>query len=281
MNNKLSIIIVNRNTKQHLENCLNSIFQHLNNIEFEVYVVDNASGDGSADMVLQKFPRAVLICSEENIGFSRANNLAIEKTFSKYILLLNPDTLIIDDSIEKMIDYMDNNPPVGVLGPKLLNADLSLQKSTNDFPAIRNLIKNQIIGRVSFMQKLMPNISMEHWSYDYIRTVDCVTGACMMIRREVVDSIGGLDQNIFMYLEDVDYCLRAKKAGFNTIFYPEAKVIHLLGRTIDGDADGILKRDKMKNASREYFYNKHYGKLVKSLFDFVVFPYKLLKRRKY
>ncbi|WP_066022582.1 MULTISPECIES: glycosyltransferase family 2 protein [Clostridium] len=274
----ISIIIVNYNTKELLRNCLNSIKSTVNDIEYEVIVTDNNSKDGSTVMLKQEFPWVKLIESKINGGFAYANNLAIKKSSGKYIFLLNSDTVLLRDVIKKMVTYMDENNDVGLLGPKLLNPDMTHQTSVSGFPTFKrevyHIYKLKNILKVPMLKKLMIAISGKIGSKDveqYMmnfkevnepREVQVLVGAALLIRRDVIDKIGMLDERYFMYYEEIDFCYQANKAGFKAVYYPYGEIIHYIGQSSDKIKD-ITFYERYKSMIK--YFNKNYGKLKEIL----------------
>jgi hypothetical protein len=252
----LSIIIVNWKVKDLVEKCLQSIFEQTKDISFEVFVVDNNSGDGSAEMVREKFPQVDLTVSTENLGFAKGNNLAIKKSRGRYILLLNPDTEILDNALEKMVRFMDTHSECGISGCKLLNPDLSLQPSVRAFPdLISQLFILLKIHHLLPHSKTMYKYLVQNFDYEKMQEVDQVMGAFMMIRREVINKIGLLDEKFWIWFEEVDFCKRAKAAGFKILYTPEVKIIHHFGQSFK-QAMG-LRKQKDFNRSLSYYFQKH------------------------
>lgn len=252
----LSIIIVNWKVKDLLEKCLRSIFEQTKNIGFEIFVVDNASGDGSVEMVREKFPQVDLTASTENLGFAKGNNLAAKKANGKYVLLLNPDTEILDNALEKMVKFMNNHPECGIAGCKLLNPDLSLQPSVRSFPTFASQVF--ILLKLHHLfphSKAMYHYLMQDFDYEKTQEVDQVMGAFFMIRREVIEKIGLLDENFWIWFEEVDYCKRAKNAGWKILYTPEAKIIHHYGQSFKQVLN--VKKQKDFNKSLSYYFKKH------------------------
>jgi hypothetical protein len=252
----LSIIIVNWKVKDLLEKCLRSVFDQTKNISFEVFVVDNNSGDGSVEMVREKFPQVDLTASAENLGFAKGNNLAIKKSRGKYILLLNPDTEILENALEKMVRFMDAHPECGIAGCKLLNPDLSLQPSVRAFPDLASQVF--ILLKIHHLfphSKAMYKYLVQNFDYEKTQEVDQVMGAFMMIRREVIEKIGLMDETFWLWYEEVDFCKRAKDAGFKILYTPEAKIIHFFGQSFK-QAMGV-KKQKDFNRSLSYYFKKH------------------------
>ena len=266
MNNPpiLSIIIVNWNTKLHLKWCLHYVFKRTRGIDFEVLVVDNGSSDGSIAMVENNFPGVKLIGNKQNLGFAKANNQAIKKAAGKYILLLNSDTKITEQSLVKMVEYLDNNSQVGILGCKLLNPDGSLQPSCRRFPTLLS----QIIILLK-LHNYFPNIKtikdyyMLDWPHDKIKKVDQVMGACFMVRQEVFTDIGLLDDKYFIWFEEVDFCRRAMEAGWKTHFIPGAQVFHEKG----------VSFKKLLSPKKQIWFNNsvlRYFKKHGTIFDYLI-----------
>jgi len=252
----LSIIIVNWKVKDLLENCLRSIFEQTKNISFEVFVVDNASGDGSVEMVREKFPQVDLTASAENLGFAKGNNLAIKKARGRYVLLLNPDTEILDNALEKMVRFMDTHHGCGIAGCKLLNPDLSLQPSVRAFPDLASQLF--ILLKIHHLlphSKTMYKYLVQNFDYEQAQEVDQVMGAFMVIRREVIDKIGMLDENFWIWFEEVDFCKRAKEAGFKIFYTPETKIIHHFGQSFKQVMN--VQKQKVFNRSLSYYFKKH------------------------
>jgi len=245
----LSIIIPSFNTKEILRNCLQSILDNTKKITFEIIVVDNNSCDKSPEMIEKNFSSVKLIQNEENLGFAKANNQGINKATGKYILFLNSDTLITNKAIEKMVDFMINHKEIDAIGPKLLNLDNSIQPSAGFFP------NPFVVFNMLFLEHFLGG-RFVRTSYPCLKKVDWVMGAALMVKKEITDKIGGFDEKIFMYYDEVDYCYRIYKAGDSIYYYPEAEIIHLWQKSSQSGREGpILANYK----SLQYFYNKHYG----------------------
>lgn len=243
----LSVVILSFNTQKLLEDCLTSIFKKTQNVEFEVIVVDNASVDGSVEMVEKKFSRVKLIKNSENLGFAKGNNQAIQKAKGEFVLLLNSDTVVKEQSLEKMIQFMRNHHEAGVVGPKLLNGDGTFQPSAGKFPSL------PVVWVMLFKEKFGGS-QLVRGSYNETKEVDWVMGAALVVRKEILNKTGLLDEKIFMYYDEVEWCYRIKKAGFKVYFYPEAKIIHLWQKSsLSGRKGPILANYK----GLIYFYRKH------------------------
>ncbi len=255
----VSIIIVNWNTKDFLRDCLKSIYENTKNLDYEIFVVDNASGDGSAKMVEEEFPKVKSIKNKENVGFAKANNQVIKESKGKYILLLNPDTIVSTHAIKKMVEFMEDHPDVGVLGPKLLNPDSTLQPSCRSFPTLLTaFFEETLLNRLFPKNRIIGKYKMGYWKHSDIREVDQPMGSALMVRREAVDEVGLLDEQFYMYYEEVDWCYRIKKRGWKICFIPQAQIIHHGG--------AATNKNKSKSLVETYrsmykFFRKHYGRL--------------------
>ena len=240
MGSDLTVVIVNWNVSALLRRCLESL-KNSRNISFtsepapyqgEVVVIDNASTDGSVEMVRSYFPWVHLIPSQVNLGFVKANNLAIKAWMEEkppaFFLLLNPDTEVAPDAISLMLDFMFAHPEVGVLGPKLLNPDGTVQPSRRRFPTVLTaFVESTIIQwRLWKDNPILRRYYMQDLPDDEIQEVDWLTGACLMVRREAIEAAGFLDEDFFMYSEELDWCRRIKALGFKIVYFPQAAVIH-------------------------------------------------------
>lgn len=253
---QLSIIIVNYNAQDLLRACLISVFEHTKAIDFEVIVVDNASTDGSREMLEQRFLNVKKILNSVNHGFAAANNQAIKQASGDYILLLNSDTVVPDEAINKTLEYMRRNPEAGIVGCKLLNPDGTLQPSCRSFPSIWNLFTESLfLYRVFNGTELFGKYYMSFFDHESIREVEVVMGAFMLIRREVFEQVGLFDEDYFMYAEETDFCYRAYKLGYKTYFFPEASIIHIGG----GSTHDNQKSFDLLHSSLLLFLHKHFS----------------------
>ncbi len=220
---RLSILIVNWNTGELLCECIRSIEITVGREACEVIVVDNASTDSSQQMVTSQFPWVEIIQCEMNLGFARANNLAVKKSSCEYILLLNPDTVLHVDSVNKLIALLDLNAAIGIVGPRMVNQDGSLQISAYPEPT---LIREA--WRLFHLDWLIPlsRYPSDFWKWQQPQLVDIVTGACLLLRREIYESIGLFDEQFFVYSEEVDFCKRVKNAGWLIYYLPSSLVVH-------------------------------------------------------
>lgn len=255
---ELSVIIVNWNTKRLLEDCLESVFKFTKDVKIEVIVVDNGSKDGSQAMVKKKFPQVKLIPNKDNLGFAKANNQGIKKALGKYVLLLNSDTYLIENSFKKLVEKADSTVELGAMGPLLLNEDRSIQQSVGFSPHLP-----QIFWWMSFIDDLPGGTILKPYHVDHDsfyksqHEVDWITGAAFLIPKKVVAKIGMLDDKIFMYGEDFEWCYRIKKAGFKVYFSPFAKIVHIGGGSVNR-----IRTNAFVGEFRglEYFYKKYKGR---------------------
>ncbi len=259
----LSIIIVNWNTKDLLRNCINSVINQTNKYSYQIFVVDNNSPDNSAQMVSSEFPHVTLIANTINYGFAKANNQALAIAKSKYYLLLNPDTLVIENAIDKMIAYMMVNN-TQLLTCKLLNDDLSLQKSVSSFFSLgKSLIENRFFAEVLNKYNSSGNKLTSFWNHNSIRQIDWAHGAVLMMSDEAFRKVGLLDERFYIYAEEMDYYMRFRKAGYYAVYHPDIKIIHY------GKSSSRQKRAEMFIHNYKSFYlflKKHYPKHVYSIY---------------
>ena len=246
----LSIIIVNWNTKEALKGCLESIYASGLHF-FEIIVADNASEDGSISMLEEEFPQVRLIKNTRNVGFARASNQGMFLSRGDHILLLNSDTQIEAQALRRIIEFMEEHPQAGAMGPRLVLPDGRPQPySFGCDPTLGYLLRR---GLNLFLRKGY----LHDWGTEEIREVDWVSGASLMLRRRALEETGLLDENFFLYFEDNDLCLRLRQKGWKVYFNPMVQVIHLGG-------ESLVKNEPARAEyyrSLLYFYSKHYGKL--------------------
>ncbi|MEG0076028.1 MAG: glycosyltransferase family 2 protein [Eubacterium sp.] len=277
----LSIIIVNYKTKELTSNCIDSIYEsNLKGIDYEILVVDNASNDGSIESIEVRFPKVKSIKNNENLGFSKANNIGMEQSSGDYILLLNSDTIVEIMTIRKSLEFMRNHQHVGALGCKIVLESGELDAACKrSFPTPMNGIYHTLkLDRRFPKSHRFGEYNLTYINPDKTFSVDCIMGAYMMVTREMVKIVGLLDEDYFMYGEDVDWCYRIKKAGFQIIYYPEVRIFHYK------KASGIGKRNpKVIEAfydSMLIFYKKHYKHQYNPFTTWCVFSgTKMMKKR--
>lgn len=270
----ISIVIVSWRVKDLLKKCLDSIYRENINLEFEVFVVDNNSGDGTKEMVAGDFPKVQLIANNENLGFARACNQAIRQSTGNYLLLLNPDTEIIDQAIAKTINYMQKYTKIGITGCKVLGRDGKIQPSVRSFPDLSShlliLLKLHHFFKHS---KALEKYYLKNFNYQASQQVDQVMGAFFMIRRNLLEKIGLLDDNFFIWYEEVDFCRRALNAGFTTSYFCEASVRHQKGQSFIQQTPLFLQLIFNRSMLRYFF--KHRPK-YEYLILLLLFPVSIL-----
>lgn len=228
----LSICIVSWNVREVLRDCLESIRAAGPEIDYEVLVVDNASGDGSADMVESAFPEVSLIRGRRNLGFAAASNRAIRSARGRYLLLLNPDTLLREGSLEEMVRFLDLHPAAGGAGPRLLNPDGSLQPSIRALPNMTAALgEHTILGNLGLFRRARSAYLRREFDYGRPAIVEQPMGAALFLRREALDRVGLLDEGFFLYFEEVDLCRRLAEAGWPLWYNPAAEIVHRGGES--------------------------------------------------
>jgi GT2 family glycosyltransferase len=228
----VSIIIVAWNVRELLYNCLKSVYEQTRGIEFEVIYVDNASKDGSVEMVRKEFPEVKILENETNEGFIGANNRGIKVAKGRYVLLLNSDTLILDNAIAKIVKFADSHPRAAVVGCRVLNPDRTLQRTCFKYPSALNMfLSSTYLYKVFPRSKFFGRERMTWWDFNYEREVDTVCGCFSLVRRKAIEQIGLMDKRYFVYGDDPDWCFRFRKKGWKIIFTPEAEIIHYGGQT--------------------------------------------------
>jgi GT2 family glycosyltransferase len=227
----ISILILNYNTRELTINVLRSVFESDTSCLYEVILVDNASKDDSIKHIQCEFPQVILILNNENVGFAKANNQAMRIAQGRYVLLLNSDTLIQPDTLETMLQFMDKHPEVGAAGCKLVLQDGTLDKACKrGFPT-----PSASFYYAFGISKLFPHVprfnqyQLGYMDPDDAYPVDCLVGAFMFVRRTAIDQVGMLDEEFFMYGEDIDWCYRIKQAGWVNYYYPKTQILHLKG----------------------------------------------------
>ncbi|MGB7582214.1 MAG: glycosyltransferase family 2 protein [Sedimentisphaerales bacterium] len=259
----VSIIIVNWNTRDILRGCLWSVYEQTQDISFEVIVVDNASTDGSVEMVKRDFPQAVLIENMGNRGFAAANNQGLKITKGQYILLLNSDTIVLDGAIQKTVVFAEQHPEAAVIGCKALNPDGSLQPTCFMFPSLINMFLSS-----TYLYELFPRDRffgrerMTWWDRNDVREVDVVTGCFMLVRRRAIEQTGLMDEQFFVYGEETDWCYRFRQGGWKVLFIPDAKIVHLGGQSSKQMASQMTLQLK---GSILQFMRKHHSFLEYSI----------------
>jgi len=251
----LSILIVNYDTLSILRECLASIYEFPPSVSFEVLVVDNASPDGSGEMVRNEFPQVRLLLLGENVGFARANNLGLQQARGELLLLLNSDTRVLDGSLDGLVLAMEEHPQAGVVGCKQLDARGRLQLTWGRFPTFyREILRKVLHWRLRIDGSQVRDYL--HRKYSSSAPVDWVSGSCLMVRRDAVRDAGLLDVNIFLYFEDIDWCRRIQRQGWQILYEPRVKIFHHGGATA---ARHLIDALVAYRRSQFYFCRKYFG----------------------
>ncbi len=249
----LSIVIVSRNTSSLLADCLRSIPAGAEAQSHEIIVVDNASSDGSAEMVAREYPRVQLIRNSVNVGYARANNQGIRLSQGRYLLLLNSDTIVPAGALSALGQFMDDHPDAAACGPRLARTDgLTQPFAFGNDPTLAYLLARG-------WNRLIFRRSLHDWETHNVQPVDWVSGAALIARHDAIDQVGGFDERFFMYFEDNDLCLRLRRAGWQVIYNPAVTITHLGGASLKPS----VSRTWYYDASLRYFYSKHYTPLAR------------------
>jgi GT2 family glycosyltransferase len=256
----LTVCIVNWNTRADLRRALESVFARAGEAAFEVIVVDNASRDGSPAMVRREFPQVRLITNRVNRGFAAGNNEALRRARGRHRLLLNSDTVVHGGAFAAVVRFMDAHPEAGAVGLRVHNPDGTLQYSCRRFPRLATgLFRKVPLGRLIPDNRWNREYLMSDWAHDTVREVDWVSGAAMCMGAGALAQMGRLDERYFMYCEDLDWCYRARRAGWKIYYLPQAVVTHAIGRSTDLRP---LRMVREFHRSMSRFYWKHYARAV-------------------
>ncbi|MGI5816643.1 MAG: glycosyltransferase family 2 protein [Armatimonadota bacterium] len=230
----VSVCIVSWNVADDLRACLESVGAQRNPPTFEIIVADNASSDESVSMIREQFPEVELIVNDENLGFAKATNQTLRAARGRYLMMLNPDTVLQPDSLAKLVAVADAHPEAGIVAPRLIYPDGSLQYSCRRFPTIAAAVyRNTLFGRLFPGARPAAEYIMRDCDHDTEHDVDWASGACLLIRREAYEQVGELDEGFVWGSEDVDYCFRMHRAGWSVLYSPVTDVVHAVGRSTD------------------------------------------------
>lgn len=253
----LSVVIVSWNTMKLVLDCLQSLERARLGLPTEIILVDNASTDGTVEKVRELYPHAKVIRNEENLGFAKANNVGIGIGSGEYVALVNSDVVVPQGCLEKMVRYMQLHPDIGMLGPKMILRDGTIGRSCYRFPTVWNWFCNALaLNSIFKRSETFGNFELTNFDYDKIQDVDVLTGWFWMVRRSAIDRVGVLDEQFFMYGEDIDWPKRFHKEGWRVTFYPEAEAIHYCGASSDRAPTRFYV--EMNRANLQYF-SKHHG----------------------
>jgi len=253
---ELSIIIVSYNSERYIKNCMESILAYKINYNHEIIIVDNNSSDSTRRIALSYIPKVTLIKNLKNIGFAGAINIGIRASKGKFLLILNPDIVLKEDTINKLLQFAHSEETFGVIAPKLLNPDGSLQESCRAFYSLKTIIlRRTILGKIFPNTDTLKKHLMNDWDHNSTKDVDWVLGACFLLKREIIEhNVGYFDEDYKLYFEDVDICYRMKTAGYKVCYYPTATCIHNHRRE---SAKGFNRKTYWHIRSGIHFFNKH------------------------
>lgn len=281
---KLSIIIVNWNAGEVLKDCLESIYNTIN-VPFEVIVVDNDSSDSSVYTIKKKFAGVILIEEKENVGFSKGNNIGFKHSKGDYILILNPDVVLLENAVDRMVKFLETHSEVGILGPKILDKYKNISSSSKgrlptpwqDFLSL--FLIDKIVHWVMIRLSKVPFLKKILYGY-YERTEECerLSGSCLLLKREVFEFLNGFDENLPMYLDDVDLCYRSRKVGKKNFYLADAEIVHI-GQYSTKKARDYKAYDIISMQARVLYYRKYFGKINILLYKSIVLismPYLLI-----
>lgn len=259
-----SIVILNYKTARMVKECLRGIRLVAPQLKHECIVVDNASGDDIEAMLKSEFPEVQFIASPTNVGFAAGNNMGIKKASGKYIMLMNPDIAVFPGSLEALVKFMDENPGVGLAGPKLLNPDRSVQYSAYRFPkTVTPIYRRTLLGKLPSGVRELDRYLINDWDRALPKEIDWLLGACLIVRREALEKVGTMDERYFLYFEDTDWCRRFWEAGWKVAYVSESIMIHFHRRE---SADTPLIQSLFNRTTREHikssikYFLKYRGK---------------------
>lgn len=270
---QLSIVIVNWNTRDLLLKCLESLEPTVGLTE--IVVVDNASTDGSPDAVREKFPRVNLVVNKSNTGFARANNIGLQQCTGRYVCLVNSDVVVQPGSLRRMIDFLDRNPSIGLLGPQILNANYTLQPSCRSFPTLYTTLL-RVLALDGWVARKTGSTTdtLGNSFHRRIRRVDAVSGCFWMIRREALNEIGPLDEFFFIYAEDKDWCKRCWNSGWEVVYFPQAQIVHYGGSS--SSKEPVRFYIEMQRANIRY-WRKHHRPIAVLVFRLMLLQHQLFR----
>lgn len=256
----VSVVIVSWNARNYLLECLESLTPAVCSYPMEVIVVDNASNDGSPEMVEARFPHVRLIRNSENLGFAKANNIGIGEAHGRYVALVNSDVHILPSCITRLVDFCETAAHVGIVGPRIQGGTGALQRSCRGFPGVWNMLCRALMLDAAFSGSRWCNgYLMRHWPHDDCRDVDILSGCFWLVRRSALDEVGLLDEGFFMYGEDMDWCKRFRKSGWRVVFNPRAEAIHYGGGS---SANAPIRFFVEKQRADLRYWQKHHSRMA-------------------
>lgn len=229
---KLSIIITHHNTPELLDLCVKSVKETINNLPYEIIVVDSESGEKTEELIREKYPEIKLIAFKKNLGYSKAVNAGIKEAVGGYILILNADIIILDSAVSEMIKFMEKNPAVGIVGPQLLDFNNNIQVSCFSNPTPKAIFARRTFwGKIKWGKEALDKFLISDWDRKSTKEVDWVQGSAMMVRKKAIEKVGLFDERFFMYFEDADWCRRFWQNGYKVVYLPSAKMAHYYQRS--------------------------------------------------
>ncbi|MGO8925739.1 MAG: glycosyltransferase family 2 protein [Limisphaerales bacterium] len=255
----VSVIIVSWNAREFLLQCLDSISAQAGRYPLEVIVVDNASTDGSPEAVASRYPDVRLVRNSTNLGFAKANNLGVSVSSGRYLCLVNSDVKVLPDCISRLVDYCEENPAVGMAGPRIWGGDGQLQRSCRGFPSLWNIFCCALALDAMFPRcKLFSGYWLSYWPQDSLRPVDILSGCFLLVRRQALAQVGLLDESFFMYGEDMDWCKRFWDHGWQAVFVPSAEAVHYGGAS---SANAPVRFFLERHRADLQYWQKHHSSL--------------------
>jgi GT2 family glycosyltransferase len=271
----ISVIIVSWNARDYLLQCLASLSSEACRYPMEVIVVDNASSDGSADAVASSYPGVRLIRNTENLGFAKANNIGVAASRGRYLCFVNSDVKVLPHCVTRLVDFCEAQPKVGMAGPRVIGGDGKLQRSCRGFPNVWNMFCRALALDSLFPRnKAFSGYKLYHWPQDTLRPVDILTGCFWLVRREALDQVGLLDEEFFMYAEDMDWCKRFWAHGWQVFFVPSAEAIHYGGASSSNSP--VRFYVEMHRANLQY-WKKHHSCLAVAGYFVIMCVHELLR----
>jgi hypothetical protein len=274
---ELSVCIVAYQAKDYLRACLDSLLENTHQPSFEVIVVNNGSSDGTHELLATRYPQVILIENEKNLGYTRPMNQALRASHGKFLLQLNPDTIVLPNALDLLVNFMQEHPSVGICGPKVLNQNGTLQGPCKRGEARPWAVISYYLGLSKLFpkSKLFGGYLLNYLDEDATNPVAGVSGSCMLIRREVINQISYLDENYFAFQEDADFCFRTRQSGWEVYYYPEAKIVHYGGQ----GGSRVEPYRSIIEWHRSYFlfYRKHLAKDYFFIFNWIYYLLMIVK----
>ena len=252
-NVELSIIILNYKQRGLIKNCVKALLESEANFPYEIIVVDNDSRDGIEDLMKDRFPQVRFIQTGSNLGMGGGNNVGIKNAQGKHVMVMNPDIFVFKDSLQKLVDHINNEPEIGLIAPRLLNPDRTLQYTCYRWHKLLTpMYRRTFLGKLPWAKKELDRFLMTDWDHNDTREVDWIQGSCWVSPKEVLDKVGAFDDRYFMYFEDTDLCRKIKQAGHQVVYHPAVEVVHLHRRQ-SADQGGL--RSIFSKLTRIHIYS--------------------------